>query len=106
MTRARKDSKRLVARPPAARDEFLAELSLFIEELGKPIDEAEIRSGWSPERVAGIRNILIDTRDRVMRRESIPYQPLVRWADHMSITSGRWLETLSKIDVDLNHRQW
>jgi len=106
MTRLRKGSKRLEERVSSSREALLALIDQFLDLLASPLDEAEVSAGWSVPRVVHIRGMLLDVRARIASLEPVPYTPLVRWADHMGISSGTLLERLATIDVGLNNRTW
>jgi hypothetical protein len=106
MTRLRKGSKRLAERAPVTRDALVAQIDEVLGVLAAPMDEKELAAGWSSPRAAHIRDILFEVKAKLLGHEGIPYTPLVRWADHLSITSGQTLDALAAIDVGLNEQKW
>ena len=104
MTRLRTGSKRLNKAAPVSGPELLGLIESVTQQLSQALPEAELVAGWSEPRSTRMRTLLLDVKAKLERHEPISSTPLVRLADHMSITSGRLLESICAIDVALNER--
>jgi hypothetical protein len=101
MTRRRRGSSQLAGKV-LSKAEVLNLIDAVAMRLSQKLPEAELAAGWSAPRSEQMRKVLLEIKGKLERHEPVPYTPLARWVDHMSISSGSLLESLCSIDVALN----